>query len=373
MFIRFSQPFVFSALVLFWQMVIDNKLYVIIGASVLGGFGFYCAYMYYVDKYMNSNIRGIAPVSAEYEGDLPVAPPSPRAGQQTAPAPGVASQPIRAISRVGVYESDNMVIPVLDQNFEAVPTRRPFGSSKASSDSEAASSRGNKKAVASIPVSKKESTSTKAGANASSKVTSSQKGSASKAPVKVASYEDSPLSSEELLSELDKPSKRKKVTESDSERSRSKERSSSKRASGNKEKEKEKTRDSGKAMKHGKKSHKSRGGRKRTSSDMSVESIPEGEDESEVSELSEREERPRKNKSSKQASKTDAKNKSKSKSKGKEKEKSKSKARKDDSASRRGKKKTRVPSSDSEEDSGSSDGHRFSHSDSSDTSSSDSR
>jgi Ca2+/Na+ antiporter len=384
MFIRFSQPFVFSAVVLFWQMVVDNQLYVIIAASVFGGFGFYCAYMYYVDKYMNSNIRGVAPVSAEYEGELPIASPS----RATQPAPGLtpASQSAsqlsqvnaaRAISRVGVYDSDTVVIPVLDQNFEAVPTRRPFGSSKGSSESGATSSKPYKKRSDPVSKSKKESSGGKAnptGANVSGKVKTAQKESASKTPVKVASYEDSSaLSSEDLPSELDKPSKRKKA-KTDSDRGRSKELSTSKHGGGSRSRDrggkKDHRRD--KAGKHGKQSSKGRG-RKRTSSDMSVESIPEGEEEeSEVSELSEREEQPHRSKSSKQASRKDAKTKSKPAEKSKSKSKNKKKGEERSSKSMRRRK--RVPSSDSEEeeDSGSSDGHRFSHSDSSDTSSSDS-
>jgi Ca2+/Na+ antiporter len=344
MFIRFSQPFAFSALVLFWQVVVSNKLYVIIGVSVLVAFGLYCTYMYYVDKNVNSSIRRVARVNVAYEDQAPLS--STGGASAVSAMPGVSrGAPAATAARDRTVSYDLALplnIPVLDQNFEVLPNRRPFGSSKGS-DSESVGNKGAMTPTHSSPLhlARKMLSSNLLGGSAAKTAAPSK---AEKASVKAARDSESALSSEDLQSDLDKPGKRSKTAGRDKER---RDKSSSK-----------KTRSSSHTARSGKAKAKSHG-RRRAYSDVSVDSIAEGEDESDYSESSE-EERPRRRKAA---------SKRKSKSRKEAGKKSRKDARR--SASKKsGKRRRAVSSSDSSEaEASDSSDARFSHSDSSDDSS----
>eukprot|EP01032_Pedospumella_encystans_P010499 gene10499-12265_t len=67
MFVRFSQPFAFSALVIFWRLIISNPIYLSVALVLTFLFGCYCAYMYYLDRYRTRKAQSvIAPATAEY-------------------------------------------------------------------------------------------------------------------------------------------------------------------------------------------------------------------------------------------------------------------------------------------------------------------
>jgi hypothetical protein len=110
MFVRFLQPFVFSAVVLFWKIIISNPIYVGIAAAVVAAICFYCVYMYYVDKHVYSSINGVAPVLAEYEGEESDT-------QKDAPSSSLERGASSLSSR--------------NLNADRASSSRPFGSSKA--------------------------------------------------------------------------------------------------------------------------------------------------------------------------------------------------------------------------------------------------
>jgi hypothetical protein len=345
MFVRFSQPFAFSALVLFWQIIVSNQLYAIIAGAIIAAFAFYCVYMYYVDKHINSSIKPLAEVSAEY-------PDEPSEGQEdnySAPARD------RTISHDGLP----LNMPVLDSNFDAVFSRRPFGSkSNNSSDSESytrLTADSATKTSAGKPAEPVKAA--KAPESAAAGKTKSGKSDVSRTGAVGGYASSSALSSEDLPSDLDKPSRRSRAHTARATKSKQRVllsgRDSRKVFSKQPRRDSSSDRESETERRRRRKKEKKQKGRGRTHSDMSVESIPEGDREEEDSCSSSEEGK--------------ARSKSKSKTRREKDRKGMGQAVKKEGKSKH-RKHRRGSSSD---DSHSSDDARFSHSDSSvDTSSS---
>jgi Ca2+/Na+ antiporter len=354
MFVRFSQPFAFSALVLFWQIIVSNQLYAIIAGAIIAAFAFYCVYMYYVDKHINSSIKPLAEVSAEY-------PDEPSEEQEDS---GSAPARDRTISHDGLP----LNMPVLDSNFDAVFSRRPFGSkSNNSSDSESytrltVESATKKSAAKPAEPVKAE----KAPESAAASETKGGKSNVSRTGPIGGYASSSALSSEDLPSDLDKPSRRNRAHIARATRSKQRAvlsgRDSRKESSKQPGGESDSVGESEAERRRRRKKEKKQKGRGRTHSDMSVESIPEGDREEEDSCSSSEEEEARRS-SSKARSKSNNKTR-------REKEK-KGRGKKDGKKEGKSKHRRHRHGSSSDDDSHSSDDARFSHSDSSeDTSSS---
>jgi len=70
MFVRFSQPFVFSAFVLFWQLVVSSVIYLGVAVGVFVLLLAYGVYIYYLKPYYaNQNVALVAPIVAKYDDD----------------------------------------------------------------------------------------------------------------------------------------------------------------------------------------------------------------------------------------------------------------------------------------------------------------
>jgi hypothetical protein len=266
MFVRFSQPFAFSALVLFWQIIVTNQLYVCIAAAIVGAFAFYCLYVYYVDKFMRSNIRpaAVTPVGVDYEGQA--------GGVLSAPRTQPAGFETKSRDRAPSYDAIPLNLPVLDSDFEVIPTKRPFGSARNGSvgDSDS-SSRGNNTSRIAKTREKGGSTKKETGARAPAPTSSNR--------ARGGCDSSSALPSEDLHSDLDKPSHRKMPAAGGN--------SGKARSSGKSDKHRRRDRSSDRESeterRRRRKKDKKQKGRGRTHSDMSVESIPEGDREEEDS------------------------------------------------------------------------------------------
>jgi hypothetical protein len=66
LFIRFVQPFAFSALVLMWQLIISDTVYIIVAVVLLVAAIAYGVYRYSIDRAID-HVKQVAPVSAEYQ------------------------------------------------------------------------------------------------------------------------------------------------------------------------------------------------------------------------------------------------------------------------------------------------------------------
>jgi hypothetical protein len=335
MFVRFSQPFAFSALVLFWQIIVSNQLYAIIAGAIIAAFAFYCVYMYYVDKHISSSIKPLAEVSAEY-------PDEPSGGQEDN-----YSAPAR--NRTLSHDGPSLNMPVLDSKSEAVSSRRPFGSkSHNSTDSE------NNARIPADPLMTK----------AAAKPTEPVKSNVGSSGAFGGYSSSSALSSEDMLSDLDKPSRRSRAHAARATKSKQRAvlsgRDSRKESSKQPGRESDSDRESEIERRRRRKKEKKQKGRGRTHSDMSVESIPEGDREEDSCSSSEEGKARRSSRKAVSANKTRREKNKKARGKGAKKE-GNSKHRRHRHGS----------SSDDDDDSYSSDDARFSHSDSSeDTSSS---
>jgi Ca2+/Na+ antiporter len=109
MFIRFSQPFVFSAFVLFWQLIISNVVYLSVSVGVFLLFILYCVYLYRLGAKNARQITSVAPVAAEYASDR-----SPTARN---------SKLVNKETEEGHVMSDDNIplnLPMLDQRFEVL-------------------------------------------------------------------------------------------------------------------------------------------------------------------------------------------------------------------------------------------------------------
>jgi hypothetical protein len=265
MFVRFSQPFAFSALVLFWQIIVTNQLYVCIAAAIVGAFAFYCLYVYYVDKFMRSNIRpaAVAPVGVDYGGQA--------GGVLSAPRTQPAGFETKARDRAPSYDAIPLNLPVLDSDFEVIPTKRPFGSTRSGSGGGSDSNRGNNTRRTAKTREKGGSTKKETGARAAAPTSSNR--------ARGGYDSNSALSSEDLHSDLDKPSRRKMPAGGGN--------SGKARGSGKSDKHRRQDRSSDRESeaerRRRRKKEKKQKGRGRTHSDMSVESIPEGDREEENS------------------------------------------------------------------------------------------
>jgi hypothetical protein len=335
MFVRFSQPFAFSALVLFWQIIVSNQLYAIIAGAIIAAFAFYCVYMYYVDKHISSSIKPLAEVSAEY-------PDEPSGGQED-----TSSAPAR--NRTLSHDGPSLNMPVLDSKFEAVSSRRPFGSkSHNSTDSE------NNARIPADPLMTK----------ATAKPTEQVKSNVGSSGTFGGYASSSALSSEDLPSDLDKPSRRSRAHAARA--TKSKQRAVLSGRDNRKESSKPPGRESDSDMeseterRRRRKKEKKQKALGRTHSDMSVESFHEGDREEEEDSYSSSEERETRRSSRKARSTNRTRREKNKKERGK-------------GAKKEGKSKhRRHRHGSSSDDSYSSDDARFSHSDSSEDTSSDS-
>jgi hypothetical protein len=69
LFIRFVQPFVFSALVLLWQLIISDTIYIVVAVVLVVAAIVYGVYKYNIDRAID-HASHVSPVSAEYQSTL---------------------------------------------------------------------------------------------------------------------------------------------------------------------------------------------------------------------------------------------------------------------------------------------------------------
>jgi hypothetical protein len=66
LFIRFVQPFAFSALVLMWKLIISDTVYIIVAVVVLVAAIAYGVYKYNIDR-ANDHVKQVTPIEAQYQ------------------------------------------------------------------------------------------------------------------------------------------------------------------------------------------------------------------------------------------------------------------------------------------------------------------